>query len=171
MKIKKPNAFTLIELLVVIAIIAILAAMLLPALARAKARAKVATCQNNFHQVYVGCIIYAGDFGDLFPVCTTGGANAGGKFDNLEFVDYTEYFWRNGSTPNTRLPAPGTTSTYDCLGYLYGQKLIGDGKVCFCPGFPATSSHSAEYYSSPAFLSTGPPSSAFSDGSFNVQDS
>jgi len=61
----RPRGFTLIELLVVIAIIAILSALLLPALSRAKASARRATCINNLHGINLATRMYADDHADM----------------------------------------------------------------------------------------------------------
>jgi prepilin-type N-terminal cleavage/methylation domain-containing protein len=79
-------AFTLIELLVVIAIIAILAALLLPALAAAREKARRTACMNNIKQMGVALESYCGDYGQYFPSWTGWGKPAA----HLE----------NGSIPN-----------------------------------------------------------------------
>jgi prepilin-type N-terminal cleavage/methylation domain-containing protein len=79
-------AFTLIELLVVIAIIAVLAAMLLPALASAKRRARISQCASNLKQWGIALTMYAGENQNCFPDLTP---PAGDGAHDLSWMPYT----------------------------------------------------------------------------------
>src|ERR1022692_3514817 len=75
-------AFTLIELLVVIAIIAILAALLLPALAGAKERARRTSCLSNIHQFLLAAHMYANDNDQRLPSGASDSGSPNGVLDD-----------------------------------------------------------------------------------------
>jgi len=76
---KGRSGFTLIELLVVIAIIAILAAILFPVFAKAREKARAASCLSNIKQLNMSIQMYVGDYNEMFP--KGGWQNDGGTSD------------------------------------------------------------------------------------------
>ena len=148
------SAFTLIELLVVIAIIAILAAMLLPALASAREKARRSACGNNLNQLSKALEMYTSDYAQYMP------AGLNGRAANTSDVNET-YGARNsagGATTITLLKADGAyeTSNVQCysrclgagrwisanddakmapynLGHLIEGNYVGDARAFYCP--------------------------------------
>ncbi|MDT8392171.1 MAG: prepilin-type N-terminal cleavage/methylation domain-containing protein [Lentisphaeria bacterium] len=127
---KRSKAFTLIELLVVVAIILILAALLMPALSRAKYRARVSACGNNLRQITTAYLTYAADNDNYYP------RNGGLRGRSILALD------DGGSVQTKKIIVP----------YFNGSYEIMD-KVFKCP---LTESFASDYSSYPLYPAANP---------------
>ncbi len=113
---QKSSLFTLIELLVVIAIIAILASMLLPALSKARAKARNITCVSNLKQVGLAAISYANDFNSLILIYSDNETN--GWMQNLKLSNHITVATKSQG------------KEFTCPNYPWPKNGIGNGNYC-----------------------------------------
>ncbi|MDB6122891.1 MAG: hypothetical protein JWQ71_1884 [Pedosphaera sp.] len=111
------TGFTLIELLVVIAIIAILAGLLLPALARAKAKAKQTACLNNMRQAGLALIMYESDMQRLPPRSS----------QVVDFMNPASGYWENNCLYAIATYLQGNNNSRSTAVYMCPTAVPGEG--------------------------------------------
>ena len=148
---RKLKAFTLIELLVVIAIIAILAAILFPAFAKAREKARQVSCASNMKQLGLAFIQYTQDYDEMLPktgqytdfspnagACGAGGGNFG---PNGSWVLGVHIYASDGTNAATSTCSSSTLPVPNGALYPY----VKNAQVYKCPSDPQADQKTLSY--------------------------